>query len=143
MAKGRERGTTKNVNLDIDSLLMVKPMLLEIEELRRQDVEEQKAVLGSQRLDGMPHGSSHNSDLGDVVSRAEALHQRRMQQIDAYTAMIDAAEVILRKIPVKQRTIARLLYVNQLPMWRIANIVGLSEITVKRMKADMESKTRF
>lgn len=141
--KNNEKQEKKIKNRDIGILLMCKPMLGEIDELRRTDVEEQKAILGAIKLDGMPHGSSRNSGLEDVVGRAEAIHKRRIQLIDAYIAKIDAAEVILQKIPPEQRSVARLLYVNQLPIWRVADIVSMSESTVKRMKSEMEKKATF
>lgn len=143
MGKVREKDIVQVHNLDIDILLMCKPMLREIEELRKTDSEEQKAILGALKLDGMPRGSSHNNDLGDVVERAEAIHNKRVQLIDAYIAKIEAAEMILRKIPMEQRNVARLLYVNRLPIWRVAQLVSMSESTVKRLKAEMERKSRF
>lgn len=138
-----ERKASKNRNLDIDTLLMCKPMLREIEALGEIDREEQKAILGAQRLDGMPRASGHENDLGDVVAKADDIHARRLELINAYIAKVNACEMILQKIPVEKRNIARLLYVHQLPIWRVAGIVFMGETTLKRIKSEMEKKTRF
>ena len=131
-----------NRNRDIDILIMCKPALLEVGALRERDMEEQKAYLGSPRLDGMPRAGG-GGGMDEALVHAENLHKQRMAQMNAYEETVNVCEMILRKVPLGIRPIVRLLYVDQLPIWRVAQIVSASESTVKRVKAEAEKKEKF
>ena len=131
-----------NLNRDIDILITCKPALMEVSALRERDMEEQKAYLGSPRLDGMPRGSG-GSGMEEALMHAENLRRQRVAQMNAYEELVTVCEMILRKVPMQTRPIVRLLYVDQLPIWRVAQIVHISESTIKRIKADAERKEKF
>ena len=59
----------KNRNRDIYKLKGCQGMLDEIRMLREKDSSERRALIGSPRFDGMPHGGG-GSGLEDVLARA-------------------------------------------------------------------------
>lgn len=131
-----------NVNRDIDILITCKPALIEVGALRERDVEEQRIYLGSPRLDGMPRGSG-GGGMAEALVHAEKLHKQRVAQMNTYEEIVGVCEMILRKVPLGIRPVVRLLYVDQLPIWRVAQIANISESTVKRIKSDAENKEKF
>lgn len=134
----------KNRNRDIYTLRCCKGMLDEIRLLREKDASEQRAILGSPRYDGMPHGGSANSGLDDLLERAQSIHEARLRAIERYEAQVAECETILLKIAdTNHRALIRALYVDQLPMWRAAEIAHMSETTVKRIKNYYESREHF
>lgn len=133
-----------NKNRDIAVLLTCKPMLAEIRALRDKDREEQNAYIGAMRNDGMPRASFSGGDgMTDILIRAEDIHQKRLWQMDEYEKQVRVCEIILRKIPVENRLIARLLYIDQLTIAQVARNAHLSESSIKRIKREMEGKETF
>lgn len=133
-----------NKNRDIAVLLTCKPMLAEIRALRDKDREEQNAYIGAMRNDGMPRASFSSGDgMTDILIRAESMHQKRLWQMDEYEKQVGICEIILRKIPIEIRLIARLLYIDQLTIAQVARNAHLSESSVKRIKGEMEEKETF
>lgn len=134
----------KNRNRDIYTLRCCKGMLDEIRMLTEKDAAEQRAILGSPRYDGMPHGGGAGRGLDDLLARAQSIHEARMHAIERYEAQVAECEAILLKISdTTHRTLIRALYVDQLPMWRAAEIAHMSETTVKRIKSHYESREHF
>ena len=130
-------------NRDIYLLKGCKGMLDEIRMLREKDDSERRALIGSPRFDGMPHGGG-GSGLDDVLERAQAIHQKRLQSIEAYEKQIAECERVLQRVEnTTHRALIRALYVDQVPIWRAAQITHMSEATAKRTKAEYEKKERF
>lgn len=130
-------------NRDIYLLKGCKGMLDEIRMLREKDDSERRALIGSPRFDGMPHGGG-GSGLDDVLERAQAIHQKRLQSIEAYEKQIVECERVLQRVEnTTHRALIRALYVDQVPIWRAAQITHMSEATAKRIKAEYEKKERF
>ena len=130
-------------NRDIYLLKGCKGMLDEIRMLREKDDSERRALIGSPRFDGMPHGGG-GSGLDDVLERAQAIHQKRLQSIEAYEKQIAESERVLQRVEnTTHRALIRALYVDQVPIWRAAQITHMSEATAKRIKAEYEKKERF
>lgn len=134
---------TKNRNRDIDLLTACKPTLLEVALLREKDAEERRAYVGSQRMDGMPRGSSSGGGMEEVLVRQEEMHKKRISQMKAYEEKVAVAEMVLRKVDITIRPVIRMLYVDQMPVWRVAQIAHMSESTVKRIKSAAEKRDRF
>lgn len=133
----------RNRNRDIELLTACKPTLLEVSLLREKDAEERRAYIGSQRMDGMPRGNGRDGGMEEAIIRQEALHSQRISQMKAYEEKVAVAEMILRKVDIDIRPIIRMLYVDQMPVWRVAQIAHMSESTVKRIKSAAEKKDRF
>ena len=128
----------KNRNRDIYKLKGCQGMLDEIRMLREKDSSERRALIGSPRFDGMPHG------LEDVLARAQAIHEKRLQAIEAYEAQIAECEKVLQRVDnPTHRALIRALYVEQMPIWRAAQVTHMSEATAKRIKADYEKREHF
>lgn len=131
-------------NKDIYALQCCKGMLDEIRMLREKDDNEQRAMLGSPRYDGMPHGQGGARGLDDVISRAQDIHEKRLRSITDYEKQVAECEALLQKIEnTTHRALIRALYVDRLPIWRAAQITHMSEATAKRIKAEYEKKERF
>ena len=110
----------KNRNRDIYKLKGCQGMLDEIRMLREKDSSERRALIGSPRFDGMPHGGG-GSGLEDVLARAQAIHEKRLQAIEAYEAQIAECEKVLQRVDnPTHRALIRALYVEQMPIWRAA-----------------------
>lgn len=138
------KGWQDNKNRDIAVLLTCKPMLAEIRALRDKDREEQNAYIGAVRSDGMPRAAFAAGDgMTDILIRAEDIHQKRLWQMDEYEKQVRVCEIILRKIPVENRLIARLLYIDQMTIAQVARNAHLSESSIKRIKREMEDKETF
>ena len=133
--------TTKNQ--DIVLLRACKGMLDEIRMLRERDETEMRALLGSPKLDGMPRGAGGAGGIEDVIARAQDIHAARLKKIDAYEEQIRICEAVLEKAPAAHRALIRALYVEQMPIWRAAQVVHMSEATAKRIKAEYEKKSGF
>lgn len=130
-------------NRDIYALKSCKGMLDEIRMLREKDESERRAMLGSPKFDGMPKGNG-GGGLEDVVSRAQEIHEARMRSIGVYEKQIAACEAVLQRIPdTTHRALIRALYVEQMPIWRAAQVTHMSEATAKRIKAEYERRERF
>ena len=130
-------------NRDIYALKSCKGMLDEIRMLREKDESERRAMLGSPKFDGMPKGNG-GGGLEDVVSRAQEIHEARMRSIGVYEKQIAACEAVLQRIPdTTHRALIRALYVEQMPIWRAAQVTHMSEATAKRIKADYEKREHF
>lgn len=130
-------------NRDIYTLKSCKGILDEIRMLREKDESERRAMLGSPKYDGMPKGSG-TGGLEDVIFRAEKIHKARMRSIRAYERQIAACEAVLQKIPdTTHRALIRALYVEQMPIWRAAQVTHMSEATAKRIKAEYERMEHF
>ena len=130
-------------NRDIYALKSCKGMLDEIRMLREKDESERRAMLGSPKFDGMPKGNG-GGGLEDVVSRAQEIHEARMRSIGVYEKQIAACEAVLQRIPdTTHRALIRALYVEQMPIWRAAQVTHMSEATAKRIKAEYEKRERF
>ncbi len=126
---------------DIQALRDCQGMLLEIDRLRELDDREQRAIIGRQRLDGMPHNHGGDSGLDDLIERAEDLHERRIEAIDRYVKQVDRCEQILSGIEdITLRVFARAHYVEQIPIWKAAQMVHISVSTANRLKAEMEKR---
>lgn len=133
----------KICNRDIYLLKGCKGMLDEIRMLREKDDSERRALIGSPRFDGMPHGGG-GSGLDDVLERAQSIHQTRLQSIEAYEKQIAECERVLQRVGnTTHRALIRALYVDQVPIWRAAQITHMSEATAKRIKAEYEKKEHF
>ena len=133
----------KNRNRDIYKLKGCQGMLDEIRMLREKDSSERRALVGSPRFDGMPHGGG-GSGLEDVLARAQAIHEKRLQAIEAYEAQIAECEKVLQRVDnPTHRALIRALYVEQMPIWRAAQVTHMSEATAKRIKADYEKREHF
>lgn len=133
----------KACNRDIYTLKSCKGMLDEIRMLREKDDSERRALIGSPRMDGMPHGGG-GSGLEDVLTRTQAIHAMRIKAIEDYEKQVAACEAVLRKIPnTTHRALIRALYVDQMPIWRAAQVTHMSEATAKRIKAEYEKKESF
>ena len=125
----------KNRNRDIYMLKGCQGLLDEIRMLREKDSSERRALIGSPRFDGMPHGGG-GSGLEDVLARAQA--------IQAYEAQIAECEKVLQRVDnPTHRALIRALYVEQMPIWRAAQVTHMSEATAKRIKADYEKREHF
>ena len=130
-------------NRDIYALKSCKGMLDEIRMLREKDESERRAMLGSPKFDGMPKGNG-GGGLEDVISRAQEIHEARMRSIGAYEKQIAACEAVLQRIPdTTHRALIRALYVEQMPIWRAAQVTHMSEATAKRIKAEYERREHF
>lgn len=144
MQTSTNKSFQNNKNRDIAILLTCKPMLCEIRALREKDREEQNAFIGAARSDGMPRGGHSGGDgMADILIRAERIHKKRLWQIEEYEKQVRICEIILRKIPVKDRLIARLLYIDQMTVTQVARSAYVSERTVARIKHKMEERERF
>lgn len=134
----------KNRNRDIYTLRCCKGMLDEIRLLAEKDASEQRAIIGSPRYDGMPHGGGGGRGLDDVLAQAQSIHEARMRAIERYERQVAECEAILLKIAdTNHRALIRALYVDQLPVWRAAKVAHMSETTVKRIKSYYESREHF
>lgn len=76
--------------------------------------------------------------------RAQAIHEKRLQAIEAYEAQIAECEKVLQRVDnPTHRALIRALYVEQMPIWRAAQVTHMSEATAKRIKADYEKREHF
>lgn len=80
---------------------------------RREEIE--ASILGSPRLDGMPHGASVSDPtarLGAALAELALLYDEKARQLAA--AMILVEDMIDRLQDATQRTVARLYYIDGL-----------------------------
>lgn len=131
-------------NRDIMWLLKIKPALRELELQKQKIREEEKLLSGAgMNMSEMPKAKGAGRGLDAGIAALDALMEQRQELMVEYASLAQGGEVILMRIPMENRTLARMLYVEQLPVWRAANAAHVSESTAKRKKSEMEELEHF
>ena len=86
----------KNRNRDIYKLKGCQGMLDEIRMLREKDSSERRALIGSPRFDGCRMEAA--GAALKMLARAQAIHEKRLQAIEAYEAQIAECEKVLQRV---------------------------------------------
>lgn len=129
-------------NNDIRILRGCKPLMAEIEYLNDKIKKERELLTGrGVPLSDMPKGSGEARDTYDELTAIEQLFACRREKIIAYSEQVRTAEKILAGVPdTNLRMMYRFLYVEHMPVWKVAHRVHMSESSIEKKKAKAEGE---
>ncbi len=128
------------VNNDIRILRGCKMLYQEIDYLNNKIKQEQVLLTGrGVPISDMPRGGGAGKDTYDELDAILQLRDERRRKILDYVDQTIKAERILAGVadPLLRMTY-RLLYVEKMPVWKVAREVNMSQSSIERRKADAE-----
>lgn len=128
------------INKDLETLKRCNSIKREIALLNKMIEEDREKLYGSivvlddqPKAKGSPYGKEYM--LLSLIDKED----KRVEIIAEYQKMLDEAEELLKKvIDSTRRNVIRLCYIEQLPIWRVAELCFVSERTVSRIKKELE-----
>ena len=108
-----------------------------------RDIEQLYNPLKATCYDGMPHGS----ETSDITLETVAMIETKHWEVNLLSSQKDSIRIDFERYiePLKhqQKVIIRLVYIDNIkPLWKVGNMAGYSERTVKRLLGDAQDSLK-